>query len=412
VNDLVLDDADQAMLHGEAGPQMAMAMRIVSGLARASGARTLLDISAAHIDGCLYNGEASLDFAKRLAGVRVRVPTTLNVSSLDLLHPDLIRSDPEIQRRARQLMDAYTAIGARPTWTCAPYQELTRPAFGDHIAWAESSAIVFANSVLGARTGRYGDFIDAAAAITGRAPAAGLHLDENRRAGIVFDVSGLSAGLKRRDAFFAVLGLVVGTRSGGLVPAMVGVDTATEDQLKILGAAAASAGSVGLFHVVGITPEAPTANQLAASGLPQIMVTTDLLRAARQRISADGGAGDLGSVHLGTPHYSATQLDHLLDTLGGRPVRLSLYVSTGRDVLNAWGRADELSALGVTIVTDTCTYVTSIAAPDSGMAMTDSAKWAYYAPGNVGLQAVLGSVEECVESAVAGHLVKRDDQWT
>ncbi len=408
----MLDDDDRAMLHGQAGPQVALAMRIVSGLARASGARRLLDISAAHIDGCLYNGQASLDFAKRLAGARVRVPTTLNVSSLDLLHPDLIRSDPETQGRARQLMDAYTAIGARPTWTCAPYQELTRPAFGDHIAWAESSAIVFANSVLGARTGRYGDFIDAAAAITGRAPAAGLHLDENRRTGIIFDVSSLSTGLKRRDAFFAVLGLVVGARSGGLVPAIVGVETATEDQLKILGAAAASAGSVGLFHMVGITPEAPTASQLTACTLPQIMVTTDLLSAARQRISADAGAGHLGSVHLGTPHYSANQLDHLLDTLGGRAVRLSLYVSTGRDVLKTWGRDDELAALGVTIVTDTCTYVTSITPIDSGMAMTDSAKWAYYAPGNIGLQAVFGSVEECVESAVTGHLVKRDDQWT
>ena len=256
MTDLLLSDADQAMMAGEAGPHVALAMRIVTGLAAASGAKSLLDISRAHIDGCLYNGQASLDFAERLSGAQVAVPTTLNVSSLDLLHPDLIQSTPETQRRARALMDAYTSMGAQPTWTCAPYQALVRPAFGEQIAWAESSAVVFANSVLGARTDRYGDFIDAAAAITGRAPAAGLHLDENRRAEVVFDVTALSTDLKQRDAFFAMLGLIVGSESGKRVPAVVGIDEATEDQLKTLGAAAASSGSVGLVHVVGVTPEA------------------------------------------------------------------------------------------------------------------------------------------------------------
>ncbi len=412
MHELKLTDADQAMLHGEAGPGTALAMRIVTGLARVSGATALLDISGAHIDGCIYHGPASLDFVHALAGTHVKVPTTLNVSSLDLLHPELIASDPPTQRAARSLMDAYEAMGARPTWTCAPYQLIDRPAFGEHIAWAESNAIVFANSVLGARTDRYGDFIDAAAALTGRAPAAGLHLDENRRPQVVFDVSGLSENLRQRDAFFAILGMIVGARSGNRVPAIVGIDTATEDQLKILGAAAASAGAVGMFHMVGVTPEAPSTVDLQQANLPSEPVTSEILVAARSKLNRAGTSPQLGSVHLGTPHYSADQLDQLQAVMAGRSPSIDLYVSAGRDTLQSWGRSEELTNLGVKIVTDTCTYVTSIIDPASGAAMTDSAKWAYYAPGNLGVVSVFGSLEECVESAIAGHVVHLDEQWS
>ena len=411
---LALTDSDTAILGGEAGEATALAMRLIVAVAKASEAASLLDISGAHIDGCLYNGLASLDFARRLAdlGATVRVPTTLNVSSLDLLHPELMTSDRDTQMRARQLMDSYTAMGAQATWTCAPYQLPSRPAFGQHVAWGESNAIVFANSVLGARTARYGDFIDIAAAITGRAPAAGLHLDQNRRAGIVFDVSGFSEALIKRDAFFAVLGLVVGAESATDVPAIIGIGTATEDQLKIMGASAASAGSVGLFHVVGITPEAPTLDAVVGPSHHILTVTPAMLAIARDSIGRAAGNERLGSVNLGTPHYSTGQLEHLLDLLAGRQVRAPLYVSTGRDTLTAWGRADQLADLGVTIVTDTCTYVTSIIDPSKGVAMTDSGKWAYYAPGNLGATVAFGSVEECVESAIAGRIVRMDGQWS
>ena len=175
------------MLSGAAGEALQMAMQLIVALARVNGARRLRPVSAAHIDGCLYHGPVGLDFAERLvaAGGRVAVPTTLNVSALDLLHPELIRLDDATRDRARRLMDAYVAMGCEPTWTCAPYQLPDRPRLGQHVAWAESNAIVFANSVLGARTGRYGDFIDICAALTGRVPDAGLHRTENRHARIV-----------------------------------------------------------------------------------------------------------------------------------------------------------------------------------------------------------------------------------
>ena len=220
-----LSDADRAMLAGVEGLASQLAMRVVVKLAEVAGAGKLIDITSAHVDGCLYHGQSGLDFAERLVhgGGAVRVPTTLNVSLLDLFHPDRYLGDQETAQAARRLMDAYVAMGCRPTWTCAPYQLPGRPAFGEHLAWAESNAIVFANSVIGARTGRYGDFIDICAAITGRVPNAGLHLTQRRGAQVVLDVRGLPDRLLDEDAAYPLLGHVVGLRSGNLVPVLDGL---------------------------------------------------------------------------------------------------------------------------------------------------------------------------------------------
>src|SRR5581483_11934448 len=140
--------------------------------------------------------------------------TTLNVGAVDLLHPTLFRGDPGLAAAGRELMRRYTALGCRPTWTCAPYQLTQRPAFGEHVAWAESNAIVFANSVLGARTERYGDFSDIAAALFGHVPYAGLHRDEGRQATVHIRVRGVPAAMAASDVMFAALGHVVGRQAG------------------------------------------------------------------------------------------------------------------------------------------------------------------------------------------------------
>ena len=183
----------------------------------------------AHIDGCLYHGQTSLDFVEYFVdtGAKVAVPTTLNVGSLDLIHPELYHGDRTIQRDAQRLMDAHLQLGCESSFTCAPYQLKHRPAKGEQIAWAESNAIVFANSVLGARTSRYGDFLDLAAAITGRAPYAGLHVEANRAARIVFNAPDFSR-LPSRDIHFAALGLAVGKIAGAVVPAIVGLPADTD----------------------------------------------------------------------------------------------------------------------------------------------------------------------------------------
>ena len=217
---LQLTSDEQAMLGGEAGQAVQFAARLVTRLAAIMGADRLVPIDAAHVDSCLYHGPVCTEFARKLVdgGGKVVVPTTLNVGSIDLLHPDIYRGDAETARAGRELMQLYAAMGCRATWTCAPYQLQQRPSFGQHVAWAESNAIVFANSVLGARTERYGDFIDIAAALTGRAPYAGLHRDDGRAARVVFRLHGITTALAESDILFAALGHLVGRRAAATSP--------------------------------------------------------------------------------------------------------------------------------------------------------------------------------------------------
>jgi predicted aconitase len=395
-------------------------MRIVLRAAEASGATELIDVTRAHVDSCLYHGEATVDFVARLVdgGARVGIPTTLNVGAVDLLHPELIRGDPRVAERGRLLMDRYRALGARPTFTCAPYQvPEARPAFGEQVAWGESNAIAFCNSVLGARTNRYGDFIDIAAAITGRVPFAGLHRTDARRASLLLRLGpDVPAALRDADVLFPVLGIVVGRRAGSSVVVIDGLPAGqSEDRLKALGAAAASSGAVALFHVVGSTPEAPTLDAALDGGPPEASesIGLDELRGARDELTTAAGER-LAAVSLGTPHASREELRRYAELISGRLIHpgVECVVSTGRDVLDASpGAAAALHAAGVTILVDTCTYVTPVLRSAAGPVMTDSGKWAYYAPGNIGAAVVFGSANECVESAVAGRVVRDDRVW-
>jgi predicted aconitase len=410
-----LTEGDRSYLRGERGEAAALAMRIVVEMADVSGAERLIDVASAHVDGCLYHGIAGLEFAERLVtgGARVAVPTTLNVGALDLLHPDRYRGDAETAANARRQMDAYVAMGCRPTWTCAPYQLPERPAFGQHVAWAESNAIVFCNSVLGARTDRYGDFIDICAALTGRVPFAGLHRDEARRAGLVVRLEGISERLFASDALYPVLGYLLGREAGTEVAAIVGLPTDTsEDRMKALGAAAASSGSVAMVHAVGITPEAPTLE--AATGgeeVRELRVTAARLRASRDELGTDAPQR-LGAVSVGTPHASLAELERLAGLLGTDVVAVPLYVNVGRGVLaEGRGLVSRLESLGVRVVSDTCTYISPVMDEVNGSVMTDSAKWAWYAPANLGVDVVIGGLEECVRSAVAGRVLLDETVW-
>jgi predicted aconitase len=419
VPSLELSEEDTAMLAGDAGEAAALCLRMVVALARVLGARRLIPVDSAHVDGCLYHGMAGLDFAERLVGfgARVAVPTTLNVGSLDLLHPGLVRADAGTTANARRLMTAYTAMGCTPTWTCAPYQLTHRPAFGRHVAWAESNAIVFANSVLGARTDRYGDFLDISAAITGRVPYAGLHLDHNRTATVRLDCRGVPRALLREDVAWGLLGHLAGQTAGSGVPVLTGIpDGVTEDQLKAFGAAAASSGGVGLFHVVGITPEAPTLDAVAGPGIETVRVGADRIRAIRDRLST-ARSSRLDALCLGTPHFSVTEFERLSRLLAeGAPFHpgVRAYVATSRAVLHEAERrgfAEPVRRAGADIVVDTCTYITPILAPGVRTAMTSSGKWAWYAPGNIGVDVVVGSMAECVASARAGVIVRDEELW-
>jgi predicted aconitase len=413
---------ERAMLDGEAGPALQLAMEVISTMAAVAGAEKLIPIDSAHVDSCLYHGTVGLDFAERLVGGggHVRVPTTLNVSSLDLLHPELIRLDPDTRSRAARLMDAYVEMGCKPTWTCAPYQLPERPAFGRDVCWAESNAIVFANSVLGARTARYGDFIDVCAALTGRVPYAGLHRPEERLARLVVDVAGLPAAAYRADELYPLIGHAVGLAAGSLVPAVVGLPVETnEDQLKALGAAAASSGSVALCHVVGVTPEARTVDDALGGGQPErvLELTAARLRGAWDELSTTDERAELAAVSLGTPHFSGAEFEQLAALLADQPIapNVTMYVSTARHVLaelERTGRLADLERPRIQLVVDTCTYITPILdSTRTGAVMTNSAKWAWYGPGNLGVEVVFGSLADCVRSAVDGRVIRERPGW-
>jgi predicted aconitase len=397
-------------------------MRLVVRAAEVTAADRLIDVTRAHVDSCLYHGEATLDFVQRLVdgGARVRIPTTLNVGALDLLHPELYRGDARTAERGRRLMDRYRALGARPTFTCAPYQVAdARPAFGEQVAWGESNAIAFCNSVLGARTNRYGDFIDIAAAITGRVPDAGLHRTDERRAMLVLRLADdVPAELRDADELSPVLGIVLGRRAGSAVAVIDGLPPGqSEDRLKAIGAAAASSGSVAMFHVVGSTPEAATLDQALQHRDAERVEAVRLneLRAVRDELST--GAGErLAAVSLGTPHASLHELAGYAALLGERRVHrdVECLISTGRDVLSLAaerGIVGRLRQAGVELLVDTCSYIAPILRNAAGPVMTDSGKWAYYAPGNIGAAVVFGSSAECIRSAVAGHVVRDRAVW-
>ena len=409
------------MLAGRDGPAAAMALRIVADTARMLGADRLIDIASAHIDGCLYHGDSGTLFAERLLadGGRVRVPTTLNVGALDLVHPGRERLDAAQAGMARRLMRAYAGLGCRESWTCAPYQAGHRPALGQDVAWGESNAVVFCNSVLGARTNRYGDFLDICAAITGRAPRAGLHLPENRRATVLVDASGLNPRLVAEDAFYPVLGAWLGATVGDAIAAIDGLPRPlAEDRLKALGAAAASTGAVGLFHVIGVTPEAPDRATVFGGMAPAevIRLEAPMLEAARRRLSTGlvPADGRIDAVAIGSPHLSEGEVDALIAGLAGRRVAIPFYACTGRHVLDRIagdGRRAALDAAGVTLIADTCIVVTPILSAAAGLLVTNSGKFAHYTPSTTGWDVLYGSLTDCIESAVTGRLARDEAIW-
>lgn len=408
-----LASEERDIIAGRDGAAKAMALRIVADTARMLGAAKLVPIASAHIDSCLYHGDSGTHFAEKLlaGGGAVAVPTTLNVGALDLLHAGRVRLAPERAAMARRMMDAYRALGCQPTWTCAPYQAGHRPAVGQHVAWGESNAVAFCNSVLGARTERYGDFLDICAALSGRAPETGLHLSDNRRPTVHVDASALDRRLVDEDAFWPVLGAWLGEIAGGRIVAFTGLpQQIDEDRLKAMGAAAASTGAVGLFHVAGVTPEPVDIADVHQT----IVLTGAMLHAARDRLSTTRAmSGDrVDAVAVGSPHFSFGEFERLLVALKGRKLAIPFYVCTGRHTLDELAKAGiDLQSSGLTVVADTCIVVTPILPDNTGLLLTNSGKFAHYTRPNTGADVLYGSLADCAETAVAGRLVRDEGLW-
>ncbi|WP_433785827.1 cis-3-hydroxy-L-proline dehydratase [Pseudomonas frederiksbergensis] len=415
-----LTEHDRALLDGQHGKAAQVAMQIVLRMAELQGARRLVDVTQAHIDGCIYTGPASLRFAEQLVqwGAKVRVPTTLNSISVDQRRWRELGIDPALGEPASALGDAYMAMGAQLSFTCAPYLLDSAPKAGEQIVWAESNAVVYANSVLGARTLKYPDYLDICIALTGRAPLIGCHLDAQRKARLQVEVPALG---ELDDAFYPLLGYHIGALAGSRIPLVRGLENRKPslDDLKAFGAAFATTSAAPLFHIAGITPEAIDPAQVLEGDVALPVETIrlkDLLVSWRELNSARDSRVDV--VSLGNPHFSLSEFAHLARLCLGRHKHpdVVLAITCGRAVLEQAREAGHIAvieAFGATLVTDTCWCMLGepVIPPGATTLMTNSGKYAHYAPGLVGRKVHFASLAECVDTACSAKASGRLPAW-
>jgi len=416
--EIELTEHDRALLAGHYGKAAQVAMRIVLQMAELQGAKALLDVTQAHIDGCIYTGPASLRFAEQLVqwGAQVRVPTTLNSISVDQRRWRELGVDAALGEPASALGTAYMAMGAQLSYTCAPYLLDSAPKAGEQIVWAESNAVVYANSVLGARTQKYPDYLDICIALTGRAPLTGCHLTEQRKAQLQIEVPALEP---LDDAFYPLLGYHIGLLCGSRIPLVRGLERnqPSLDDLKAFGAAFATTSAAPLFHIAGVTPEALDPTRVADASLPVKHINlSDLLESWHALNSA--GTPSVDVVSLGNPHFSLGEFAHLARLCEGRHKHPAVVVAItcGRAVLEqarAAGHLEAIEGFGATLITDTCWCMVGepVIPPNARTLMTNSGKYAHYAPGLVGRSVHFASLAECVDSACTARASGRLPAW-
>lgn len=411
---LDLRDDDRAMLEGRDGIAVQQAMRITVAMAAQQGASALVDVTQGHIDGCIYASPANLTFAEKMAemGAKVRVPTTMNAISVDKAHWRSQGMPEDFGDPAARLADADVRMGCRPTFTCSPYLLDSAPQAGDMIAWAESNAVIFANTVLGARTAKHPDFLDLCIALTGRAPLAGVYLEENRRPQRIVNVA-LPAGID--DAFWPLIGYLAGKAAPDCIPLLRGLGPAkpSRDDLKALCAAFGTTSAAPMLHIEGVTPEA---------GLPPLE-TADIVTVSPYDMAAgwsllNEGPEEVQLVAIGSPHASLEECHALAAEFAGRRrhADVAVIVTAGQQVIDAAGQDGTLQSLrdsGVQVLPDLCWC--SISEPvfptKTRALMTNSGKYAHYGPGLSGRAVRFGSLADCVESALTGRAPSLLPSW-
>ena len=396
-----LTKEEQTMLLGEQGKAAQKAMEILVALGTIYGAERMVPVTSVQIAGVSYDnlGEAGLHFLTELeqGGGRARVLTTLNPAGMDVEKWQNLGIDPEFAEKQTQVIEAFARMNVITTCTCTPYLSGNVPHFGEHIAWAESSAVCYANSVLGARSNREGGPSALAAALTGRTPAYGMHLDEHRKPQITFDIK---AELSENDDFGA-LGKTIGDHLQALgsksVPYIRGVEQATLEQLKSFAASLATYGGAALFHMENITPEA------GQYGVPENTITVKTDEISREKLEmTNGDPGEADFVSLGCPHLSVKEIARIAELLEGKQVVKEFWITTARptkQIADRMGYTATIEASGAKIAADTCCVVAPIKGRFSAL-ITDSAKACYYAAGKNQFQTILKPFDEVVYSAL------------
>jgi cis-L-3-hydroxyproline dehydratase len=415
---LDLSPGDEAMLSGADGKAARQAMRIICAMAIQQGSTRLIDVTQGHIDGCIYASPANLTFAEAFAamGARVRVPTTMNAISVDKANWQRQGTPAAFGAPAARLADAYVQMGCEPTFTCSPYLLASAPQRGDTIAWSESNAVIYANSVIGAKTTKHPDFLDLCIAITGRAPESGVYLDKNRRPQVILEVETPESP---SDAFWPLIGYLIGKNAPDCIPLVRGLSTLapSADDLKALCAAFGTTSAAPMLHIAGVTPEAalpPVPNAAVKQ------ITREAIRSAWHGLN--DGPDQIQLVAIGSPHASAGECRAFCSALElalkgkQRRADVAVIVTAGQAVIGdirGDGTLERLNHYGVQVVPDLCWC--SISEPlfpvRTSTVLTNSGKYAHYGPGLSGRKVRLGSMVDCVEAAVSGRSAPSSPQW-
>ncbi len=398
-----LTDEEQRMLDGEYGKTVQKCMKVLVALGKIYGADHMIEVKSVHSPGVSYRvtGDAGLNYVKEASeDTTFRVPMTLNTIGMDYEDWEKIGFPREFAEKQIELSEAYRKMGAIETNTCTPYLNGFVPMLGEHVAWGESSAIAFVNSVVGARTNREGGPTALAAAVTGRVPAYGYHLDENRKGTHLIKVE---VPLKT-DKDFATLGYFTGKLVGAGVPVFEGITERPRiESLKALSAALASSGAVALFHIIGITPEAPTKEAVIVKEVPETVFGQEQYDQVQAKFNEKG---PIDFVVIGCPHVSIREMGEVADLVRGKKLKSALWVCTSRmvkDLGERMGYVKDIEDAGGEIICDTCP-VLCYTLSDRGYktVATNSGKMAHYAPGHWNLEPVLLNMADCIKTALNG----------
>ncbi len=386
---MLLKKQEQKMYDGELGEAARQSMEILVALGNIYGAQKMIPVTSAQIAGVSYKtiGDAGLEYLQDLSskGAKTVVPSFLNPAGMDREQWREMKIPEDFAKKQIAILDAYSSMGIMKTCTCAPYFIGIRPGKGEHVAWSESSAIAFANSVLGARTNREGGPSALAAAICGVTPYYGLHMEENRVADVLIDVR---CELKSM-ADFGAIGSAVGKMAKNKYPAFRGIKRAGEHMLKVLGASMAATGSVPLFFMEGITPE-----WSVAQDAQRIEFTEADLSASRKGLDS-GLKPDL--VTIGCPHASLEEIKEVAELVSERKPTCEFWVCTSgklRKEADRLGYRKAIEGAGGLIVADTCMVVCPLEEMGHVVTGTNSGKAAAYLPNLCKQKVAFGDLED------------------
>lgn len=413
---MYLTREEERILDGEGGEAARMAMELLVKLGDAYGAERMVEVSSCHLVSCVYNVvyDSGLEIADMFyrMGARFTVPTSLCTASIPLEDTGRFLFPDEWVEKQLRLCMLYRAMGGLDNWTCIPYWNVNVPRYGEHIAWGESNCVSYANSVIGARTNRYASYVELCAAIVGRIPMIELHIPENRRGSILVRVEGLDVSrMTVKD--YGALGYAIGSISAGEIPVIDGIpEGVSKRMLRAMGAAAASSGSVALYHILGVTPEARSLEEAFGGGRPEdrVKIGVEDVRKAYQELSTiEDGVVDL--VFLGCPHYSIDQIGMAASLLRGRRIHPGVEVWLATDNLTytlacRMGYRDIIEGAGVKFMVGSCAMNAPTYTRGFKAMATDSAKTAHYAPMQAKTDVFYGSLEECIRIALEGRIAR------